>query len=110
MKKGSRYPKTPRCPICGKLATTTETRYGLRHSCCGLWSWDRSPLQPKEVHEARIRAHDAFDRIWKSGLMTRTEAYKELSERTGIPKKRCHIKQMGIDGCNKVIEATRKMI
>lgn len=80
----------PICPTCGKPAQATETKYGTRHSCCGLHSWDGKPLVSQEVHAARIAFHDAFDRIWKGRKRIRNRAYLYLSWATGLPEKECH--------------------
>jgi hypothetical protein len=36
--------------------------------------------------------HKYFDLIWKSELMTRTDAYKWLAKQLGINKRKCHFK------------------
>ena len=51
--------------------------------------------------QARISAHDAFDKLWKDGHMTRRKAYQWLSERLGIAE--AHISEMGTDECDNVI-------
>ena len=86
----------PICPSCGAPATETRTRYGLRNQCdpCGFWSWDRYPLVGAETHEARKAAHAAFDALWKSGHMNRSEAYKQLAIALEIAPADCHIKLM----------------
>lgn len=40
---------------------------------------------------ARQRAHSAFDRIWRHGLMSRDDAYEWLAEAMGLPGILCHI-------------------
>ena len=32
------------CPMCREEAETTVTRFGYRHECCGLHSWNGKPL------------------------------------------------------------------
>lgn len=58
-------------------------------------------IQP--LARARIMAHDAFDRLWKSGRMKRGEAYLWLSERMGLPQKECHIGSFNVEQCERVI-------
>lgn len=54
---------------------------------------------------ARIAAHSAFDNAtWKTGKMTRSAAYRELSERLGIPKPECHIVNFDIEICERIIQ------
>lgn len=86
--------KVPTCPTCGQPAKPTNTRYGVRHDCCGLHSWGGKPLVSPETHAARSRAHAVFDPLWQSRLMTRKEAYKRLAEKMGMSRRKCHIALM----------------
>lgn len=47
-------------------------------------------LANKEMREIRKECHAIFDEIWKSGEMTRSEAYSLLSRKMGISKEKCH--------------------
>jgi hypothetical protein len=47
-----------------------------------------------ETRKARMAAHDDFDRLWRSGEMTRTAAYDWLAGETGIARDMCHIGMM----------------
>lgn len=100
----------PLCPSCGNEARASITRFGRRHDCCGLWSWDGAPLVDADTHEARKRAHEAFDEIWKGGLTTRAAAYKTLAEKLNIQHKDCHIKLMSADIASRVPEVARAII
>lgn len=118
------------CPSCGNPARQTETRYGLRAQCddCNLWSWDGKPLVSREVHEARKRAHEAFDPIWQNAELAyspqpdteagikrvrkamRNRAYMMLSSLTGIPEAECHMStQCDLDKLRR-IEAAAKLM
>jgi hypothetical protein len=66
----------------------------MRNECCDLWSWGDKPLVDRETHEARKAAHDAFDPLWKTGTMTRAEAYAALRRVTGLSEKNCHMAKM----------------
>ena len=44
--------------------------------------------------EARRRAHLSFDRLWRSGRMTRAGAYRWLARRLGVPEPQAHMGQM----------------
>ena len=59
------------------------------------------------LRAARIQAHNAFDRIWKSGKMKRKEAYLWLAERLNKPSGECHISWMNEDECLAVVAAVR---
>ena len=84
----------PICPSCGHYAYATDTRYGIRHDHCGLWSWGGAPLVDEETHEARKAAHAAFDTLWKLHGFTRGEAYKLLAAEMGMTREQCHMKIM----------------
>ena len=92
------------CPECGCVAEQVKTRFGIRHQHCGLWSWGYKPLVSAETHEARKKAHIVFDEVWKSGKMSRSEAYRRLSEALNLPNDRCHIAEFDAYQCEKVIE------
>lgn len=57
--------KLPICPACGKPVPGRTTRYGRRHECCGLRSWDGKPLVSDQVHKARTACHEVFDPLWQ---------------------------------------------
>ena len=95
LRKLSEHMVDPQCPECGQLARRSATRYGIRHDCCGLSSWDYKPLQTQSTLNARNKAHSAFDPLWKNKTFpTRNKAYQWLSEATGIPLKECHMSLM----------------
>lgn len=47
-----------------------------------------------KTKRGRTEAHKAFDRLWKSGQMTRRAAYQWLADQLGIPASDCHISFM----------------
>jgi hypothetical protein len=64
-------------------------------------------LANAELRKIRIAAHAVFDPIWKSGEMTRTEAYAWLAEAIGISPANMHIGMLDVDGCRAVIAVAR---
>ena len=61
-------------------------------------------LANAELREYKSKAHKAFDYLWKEGHMTRGEAYACLAQELGISEGDCHIGEMDIPMCKKVIE------
>ena len=57
---------------------------------------------------ARMRAHAAFDPLWKNGGMTRFEAYKWLADKLDIKLKNCHIGYFDEVLCNRVIQILKQ--
>lgn len=99
----------------------------VRHrfwSCapCGAWvgCHRRSPRhgfngdEPKgrlansALRKLKQDAHAVFDPLWRSGEMTRTEAYTWLADALGIAPQNCHIGMFDVDGCEAVIAAVRR--
>lgn len=56
-----------------------------------------------ELRAARQRAHGVFDPLWKSGVKSRTEAYKVLAAQLGIPVGSAHIGMFNLEQCERVV-------
>ncbi|MDU5667721.1 zinc-finger-containing protein, partial [Enterobacter hormaechei] len=56
-------------------------------------------LADKPTRDARKSCKMPFERIWKSGAMTRTEAYQWLSGKMGIPVHECHFGWFTVEQC-----------
>ena len=112
-----------KCHYCGKDAKLTTGHEVYPHrpdladlkvwACfpCDAWvgthknSRDHKPLgrlANAELRKAKMRAHAAFDPWWKSGQMTRHEAYRLLAEKMGIDPKDAHIGMFDVEQCNTV--------
>lgn len=52
--------------------------------------------------QARMAAHAAFDPLWKSGRMTRNEAYKWLSRKMRLKPINCHMAMFDKSQCAAV--------
>ena len=64
-------------------------------------------LADKDLRMWKTKAHSSFDPKWKSGKMSRTEAYEWLSKKLKIKVKDCHIGEFDIDQCRKVVEVCK---
>jgi hypothetical protein len=117
------------CPYCGKKAELKTGReiYAGRGSWDGKKFWVCEPcnawvgchdrnerygrvgdeplgrLANKELREAKMKAHLAFDPIWKKKSMKRKEAYAWLAKKLGIPADECHIGMFDVDMCREVV-------
>jgi hypothetical protein len=60
-------------------------------------------LANSELRREKIKAHAAFDPIWKSKEMARKEAYAWLSEQLGISPANTHIGMFDVDDCRAVV-------
>lgn len=112
----------PNCPYCGCPATLVPSRelYPTRPDLQGrlYWRCDRcdahvgchkggcepmGPLADRKLRQARIAAHQAFDHLWKSGGISRSQAYGNLSVLLKIPPEACHIGQFDLERCREVL-------
>ena len=67
-------------------------------------------LAPPELRRLRYEAHQQFDQLHKSGLMTRREAYQWLAYITQAPMFHAHIGHLGEYYCKIVIRESRKLL
>lgn len=78
---------------------------------CGAWvgchkNSDAKPLgrlANAQLRSAKSGAHAAFDPIWKSGILTRQQAYGWLSREMSLPREKCHIGMFNLEQCQKVV-------
>lgn len=63
-----------------------------------------------DTHDARKTAHAAFDPLWKSGRMTRSEAYRKLRRALRISERSCHMAGMKKEMALLVPQAVEKIL
>lgn len=116
------------CDYCGKAAAFSQSSahlyrgkdYGPVWECRPCEAWvgchpgTKKPLgrlANKALRMAKMRAHSAFDPLWKSRLMSRTTAYRKLAEAAKMSPKDCHIGMFDVATCERVETwATRMML
>lgn len=60
--------------------------------------------------QAKKFAHEEFDKLWKQGYLTRTEAYKWLASKLNISLKKCHISKLNESQCFDVERLSMKKL
>ena len=125
MRKRLKKKNTVRCPYCGAEAKlrpatvvygdATLNKNGYVYVCDRYPSCDAyvaahaesklpmGTLANGELRNKRIRAHHAFDQLWKSGRMTKKEAYRWLQMQFGLPGENAHIGMFGEYMCDRLI-------
>lgn len=119
------------CPYCGHDAELTTGYKVYPHrldladlkvwACfpCDAWvgthknSREHKPLgrlANAELRRAKMQAHAAFDPWWKSGRMTRHEAYRLLAEKMGLEPKDAHIGMFDVEQCKTVAMLFRAQV
>lgn len=117
------------CPNCGAKATLHPASfvYGSSRSmdkylyvcdrypaCNSYVAAHRATLRPMgsladaALRNKRIRAHRAFDQLWRSGLMTKKEAYQWMQAEFGLHEDQAHIAQFGTYMCDRLIRACER--
>lgn len=64
----------------------------------------RGEPRTKELQGWRVRAHEAFDTIWKKRGFRRHTAYAWLRRVMVLPPDKAHISRMDVEQCRRVIE------
>lgn len=54
-------------------------------------------MADKETRHLRAKVHESFDPIWRSGLMSRSDAYRWLASLLEIEYEACHISWLSKD-------------
>ena len=108
------------CPECGADMILKKGKYNKFYGCV---QWpectgshgahaDGTPLgipANKETKAWRIKAHDAFDRLWKQDGMRRKKAYRKLAMSMGLAEEDCHIGRFNIEQCEEVIKVCNNL-
>jgi hypothetical protein len=110
-----------RCPYCGNEAKLVDSSivYGKSYGKI----WDCRPcdayvgvhknndeniplgrLANRELRHWKIKAHDAFDPLWKSKKMNRKSAYSFMQEIMGLTPEQAHIGLFDVEQCKLLIE------
>lgn len=119
-----------KCPYCGAEVVLKDATYIYHRSQAKSWGkvWVCSNfpkcnsyvgchkgteiplgrLANERLRTLKMEAHKQFDPIWKSGLMSRKEAYRWLADMLRIPVDECHIGMFDIKMCQKVIHLCKK--
>ena len=117
------------CPYCGAKATLRPSSavYGDAAKTKGyLYVCDRYPkcdsyvgahkktklpmgtLANGDLRNKRIQAHKAFDWMWKSGLMTKWQAYKWMQGKLDLSDEQAHIAMFSEYMCDRLIAECNK--
>ena len=110
------------CPYCGKQAKLIDSievyktkSYGPIYLCKCVEGWAYVGINKKtgkplgsladsSLRLMRKQAHNLFDKLWKDGIMTRSDAYSWLSKELVINKNDCHIGMFDDELCIKTIK------
>lgn len=66
-------------------------------------------MADKKTRKLRAEAHKWFDPLWKSGAMTRSDAYDLVAKHLQINSSECHISQLSIEQLKFVIEQCKDL-
>lgn len=104
-----------KCPYCGALADHVRNQWGVKYECVpcdarvGCHKGTDIPLGSlanAELRAARIEAHTALDRLWrtaKNKRKAREAAYAFLGNEMGLRAEQCHIGKFNLAQCADVV-------
>ncbi len=110
------------CEYCGGKVIYTDSTviygrsYGMIYLCTncnayvGVHKGTKKPLGTLAntvLRNKRKEAHQAFDALWKTRRLSRSEAYLWLSKQMHLPKHRTHIGYFNVVQCEQVIQICR---
>ncbi len=107
------------CGQCAQLVDSAEVYHGVSYGriwiCrpCGAWvGVHHGTIRPKgvlanaELRTWKQKAHATFDPHWRGkGKDVRTKSYNALAQVLGMTRETCHIGEMSVNDCQRVIEA-----
>ena len=67
-------------------------------------------LANRELRTLRNKAHHYFDQIYRSGMMSKQDAYLWLANLLQVPLSKAHIGFLGEYYCNEVIMESKKLL
>lgn len=62
------------------------------------------------MRQARKACKAPFETLYKTGKMSRSEAYQRLADKLGIPKEECHFGWFDIKQCQKAAVAVQEIL
>ena len=103
-----------KCPECGSEMELRDSKYGLFYGCVAFPRCrathgahpDGKPLgtpADKATKEWRIKAHAAFDKLWKEKGWKRGKAYAWMRDTLGLAPNGAHIGLFDIKQCQALI-------
>jgi ribosomal protein S27AE len=101
------------CGSCGSLMNFHRNFYTCPK--CGSKHKSHSDGKPtgipgdKETARARIEAHKVFDKLWRSGKVSRRQAYVILKRIMGMTVQEAHIGRFTYKECKHLISKLRKL-
>lgn len=127
-KKGINY-SSMRCPYCGSTVIyrsadgiyKNNSKGSMLYVCSKYPECDayvtthegtkipKGIMADGRLRKLRIEAHKSFDKLHKSGLMDRREAYGWLAHMTQAPLGKAHIGEFGEYYCEVVIKESRRL-
>jgi len=116
------------CPYCGGKAVLVDagTVYKHYNKKGKLWVCENYPkcdsyvgchpnteiplgrLADPRLRFFKKKAHCVFDPIWRSGQMSRNDAYEWLAVKMSLPLSACHIGKFDVAQCKECIEVCKK--
>ena len=121
-------PKPRQCNCCSSEAVVIKNNAQIYGRTYGEWPWvyvcedccsyvgmhpftdiPLGTLADAPTREARKVCKAPFEALYKTGKMTRNDAYQKLAEKLGIEKEQCHFGWFDVVMCKKAAVAAREI-
>jgi len=67
-------------------------------------------LANAELRLAKSEAHSLFDPLWRKGTLSRSDAYRWLSQQMKLPPRECHIALFNVKQCHEAALHCTKLL
>jgi len=104
-----------KCPECGDPMALRRDHFGIRYLCRRAGCLGSHGAHPDgkpvgvparaSVRRARSNAHETFDRLWKGGRMTRSQAYAWMESELGLEPGSGHVSMFDAAACRRLEDA-----
>ena len=119
-----------RCPYCGSTAVLRDASFvyhekskgGRLYVCSHYPACDsyvgvhpgtaipKGTLADRSLRLKRIRAHRVFDQIWKTGILSKPEAYRWMADKFCLDKNHAHIGSFSDYLCDRLMAESSKVL
>lgn len=116
------------CDCCGSSEVALKNNAEVYGRSFGEWPWiylcedcgsyvglhpltniPLGTLADSATREARKASKTPFEALYRSGRMSRSDAYSALAGKLGIPPEKCHFAWFDVDMCKKAAKAAREI-
>lgn len=128
--KKRRKIRPPTCPYCGARSVLSDIsmlypenkskrkvyvckNYPIKCDAYVFATRKNEPLgqlAKKELRQKRVAAHQLFNQLWETGIMSKGQSYQWLAAKFGLNPRYAHIACFGDYYCDQLIQACQMIL